>query len=192
MPWLRHLPNLLTLLRMASTPLLYMLLAAGQAERALVLLLLAGASDALDGFLARRYGWQSRLGGLLDPLADKLLLNACFLGLWMVGLLPGLFLLLVLGRDLVIVAGAIAYQLLVRPLEPAPSLSGKINTALQVVFAALLVLQLAYDPWPSQWVDIAVWIVGGVTVASGLDYVLRWSRRAWHEHASDRRDRPRP
>lgn len=180
MSW-RHLPNALTALRLVLTPLLYAALAAGRPRQALVLLAVAALSDALDGLLARRFGWQSRLGGLLDPIADKLVLNASFLGLWMFGALPDWFIALVIGRDLLIVAGAVGYHLLVRPLQPEPSLLGKLNTVVQVLFALLLILQLGFPLWPSHWVQPAVWIVALVTAASGVDYVIRWSGRAWRE-----------
>jgi len=177
----RHLPNGLTLLRIALAPPLYLTLAAREPLAASLLLLLAAASDALDGFLARRYAWQTRLGGLLDPLADKILLNACFLGLWQAEAVPGWLLALVFGRDLVIVAGGAAFHWLIRPLQAEPSLLGKANTATQILFVLWLLLLFVVGPQASHWAAPAIWIVALMALASGTDYVQRWSRRAWRE-----------
>jgi cardiolipin synthase (CMP-forming) len=184
MSW-RQLPNALTAMRIGLTPLLYGTIANEQPRHALVLLLVAAVSDALDGFLARRYGWQTRLGGLLDPLADKLLLNAAFLGLWMAGTLPGWLVLLVFGRDLVIVAGALAYHRLIDRLQPEPSPLGKLNTGVQIGFVLLVLLQLGFGWLPADALPYAIAAVAAVTAGSGADYVLRWGRRAWREAGRD-------
>jgi len=177
----RQLPNALTVLRILLTPGILLLLV-GQAYRwALLLALLAALSDLLDGWLARRYGWQSRLGGLLDPIADKLLLNACFLGLWWAAPVPGWLVGLVLGRDLVIVAGALAYHWLIRPVQAEPSLLSKLNTVVQLIFVLGCLVALASTGLPSRLLQGAVWVVAAVTLVSGLDYVLRYARRAWRE-----------
>ncbi len=180
MNW-RYLPNALTLLRIGLVPIVYLSIADGHSRQALGLLVIAALTDALDGSLARRYGWQTRFGGLLDPIADKLLLNASFLGLWSYGALPGWMLALVLGRDLLIVSGAVAYQVLVQPVPAQPSLLGKLATLLQVLLASMLLLELELIDWPSHWTTMAIWTVALASVLSGADYVVRWSRRAWQE-----------
>jgi cardiolipin synthase (CMP-forming) len=183
MNW-RQLPNALTGVRLALAPLLVAAIVQGQPRPALGLLFVAAVSDALDGFLARRFGWLTRLGSLLDPLADKLLLNACFIGLWVVAVLPGWLLALVLGRDLLIIVGAFAYHRLIRPVTGSPSLLGKLTTALQILLGLALLLQLGYGWPPSQWLEIGIWTVALVTAASGVDYVWRWGRRAWRERGA--------
>jgi cardiolipin synthase (CMP-forming) len=177
MNW-RQLPNTLTALRIGLTPFLYGSIAAGYPRHALVLLAAAAVSDALDGFLARRFGWETRLGGLLDPIADKLLLNASFVGLWVVDAIPAWMMLLVFGRDLLIVLGALAYHSLIGPLHATPTALGKLNTAAQITFVVLVLTQLGFGLLPSHWLDSAIWTVALVTVASGLDYVVRWSLKA--------------
>src|SRR5688572_24109147 len=112
---MRHIPNLLTLLRMLLTVPLAWLLRDGRFDTALIVALVAGFTDALDGFLAKRFSWQSRLGGLIDPVADKLLLVACFVGLAQVDALPWWLAAVVIGRDAVIVSGAVAYHNLIGP-----------------------------------------------------------------------------
>lgn len=175
---LKHLPNAITLARIGMVGPVWWLLHRQEYLSALVLVLVAGVSDALDGLLAKRYGWESRLGGLLDPIADKLLLAAGFIGLWSSGALPGWLLALVLGRDFVILAGALAWQLLIGPLHAQPSLLGKATTATQIAFLLLVLAQLALGwalPLPR---EAALWLVVGLTAASGVDYVLRWSLKA--------------
>lgn len=176
---LRQLPNAITLARIGMAWPLWRLLIAEDYRPALFLALIAGLSDALDGLLAKRFGWITRLGGLLDPVADKLLLAVGFLGLWWVGQMPGWLVALVLGRDAVILAGALAWQLWVRPLTAAPSWLSKATTAAQIGLVLLVLGRLALglgSPWLTQ---AGGWIVAALTVASGLDYVLRWSGRAW-------------
>lgn len=179
---LRHLPNLITLLRILLVVPLGWCLLARRFDVALALAAVAGGSDALDGFLARHFGWRSRLGGLLDPAADKLLLATCFLGLGVVGSVPWPLALLVLGRDVVIVVGALAWQRLFGALEAQPTLLSKFTTLAQIVYVLAVLLELdgiaALSLLPLQWTVVAL------TVASGVDYVLRWSlkaRRLRHE-----------
>ena len=189
---LRQIPNLITIARMlAVLPLLWWL-RQGEYRPALATALIAGLSDGVDGWLAKRYGWRTRLGGLLDPIADKVLLDGSFVGLWLAGAAaapahpalaalahPGAaplwLLLLVLGRDAVIVAGASAYHFMIGPLKGQPTLLGKVTTVAQIALVLALLCELAW-PWlPENTADIAIWIVAALTLASGLDYVIRWS-----------------
>jgi Phosphatidylglycerophosphate synthase len=119
---LTDLPNIISVLRLiAVIPVVY-LLVVQEFGWALILFVIAGISDGLDGFLAKHYGWQSRLGGLLDPLADKILLVCCFLVLGSQGLIPLWLVLAVIFRDLVIVSGALLYNYLVAEVKAAPIL----------------------------------------------------------------------
>lgn len=181
---LRHLPNLLTALRLIVAPCILYLLWQKAYALAAVCLLLAVASDALDGFLARRFRWQSELGGILDPLADKLLMGMSFIGLSISHQVPLWLLILVLARDVLIVSGALAYRALIGPFSAEPSLWGKTSTVLQSLFVLATVFALGWR-WPlSPWFAYAVWIVALVVVVSGADYVWRWSHRAvWHARA---------
>jgi len=175
----RHLPNLLTGLRLLLAPLLPWLLVSGRAQAALAVAALAGLSDALDGWLAKRFGWGSRLGSLLDPIADKAMLVLSMLGLWWVGALPGWFLLLVALRDLVIVLGAIAWWRLAGPYDGQPTALGKLTTFAQVLLVLACLLGLVgWLPWEA-FAGQAVLAVAFVTFASGLDYVIRYGVLAW-------------
>ncbi|MCU0936089.1 MAG: CDP-alcohol phosphatidyltransferase family protein [Gammaproteobacteria bacterium] len=177
MSW-RYLPNLLSVVRIALViPTVWSL--QGQRFRtALALIVLAAATDALDGFLARRFHWASRLGSVLDPLADKLMLVSVFLALGWLGHLPAWLAALVVARDAVIVAGAVAYHLLIEDLRMDPTGAGKATTAAQLALLGAVVAHLAGVPIPAWLVEGLVWLTGAVTLWSGADYVYRWARRA--------------
>ena len=176
---LRHLPNLITVLRILLVVPLCWLIDSGRYDDALLVVAVAGLSDAADGFLAKQFGWQSWIGGMLDPIADKLLLTAAFVWLALAGDLPGWLPVLTVGRDLVIVAGALAYHVLIGRFEAAPSRLSKLTTVVQILFVLIELLRL------SHWIDLdAAWregliaITAGLTLASGLHYVAVWSARA--------------
>lgn len=173
------LPNAITCLRMAlSAPLAWLILSAAH-EWALLVALVAGGSDALDGMLAKRYGWQSQLGSVLDPLADKLMLTAAFVALALTEVIPMWLLLLVLARDVIIVAGAVTWHYVVGPLFAAPSLLSKTTTAAQIALVLwLLVDGLDATQLPATLSWIGVLAVAALTVASGLHYVLTWGAKA--------------
>ena len=172
------IPNAISLLRIVLiAPTLWMI-ATGEFGWALALFFIAGFSDGLDGYLAVRFGWQSRLGALLDPAADKLLITGMFVTLAWMGEIPIWLAAVVILRDVVIVAGALAYNYLVRPVPGEPTRISKLNTALQMLFV-LFVLSRAGFGWPDK---ITITLLGAAilvtVVISGVDYVWSWSRRA--------------
>jgi cardiolipin synthase len=173
----RQLPNLITVLRLALVAPMAWLLAEGRFLEALWVFLLMGFSDGLDGFLAKRFGWQTALGAYLDPVADKVMLMTAFLTLGALALLPWWLVAAVILRDLVIIGGAGAYYILVHRLEMAPTYLSKLNTVTQIALV-LVVIVAQLIPLP-QWVLSAlVMLTLFTTLASGLDYVVVWSRRA--------------
>jgi cardiolipin synthase len=176
----RDIPNAITIGRMVMALPLLWLLVQGEFRWALGLALVAGLSDAVDGFLAKRYGWQSELGGLLDPLADKLLLCACFLGLWLSEQLPTWLVAVVLVRDLVILAGARVWWSMHGRFRAEPSGISKANTLLQLVLVALVMAQPAGILKSfANAIPPLVLATAAVTVVSGLDYIVRYGRKAW-------------
>ena len=182
----RHLPNLITAMRMALVWPVFWLISHGEFGFALLLAALAGISDAVDGWLAKHFDWQSRLGGLMDPLADKLLLLAGFTALTAIGEVPVWLLLLVIGRDLVIVCGAVAYHNLIGPFDAQPSRLSKLTTVVQILFVLADLLRLAWAPGlPGR--NLLLGLAALLTAASGLHYVLVWSLRA--RRALDERKR---
>lgn len=177
-------PNAITIARMVmALPLLWLLMA-GHYPEALVLALLAGASDALDGFLARSCDWRSTLGGILDPIADKLMLSVCFFGLWWRGNMPTWLVAIVLSRDLVILIGAYAWWRLIGAFKPAPSFVSKATTALQIALSALVLAHLAGMDFAQAWVPALMLATAAVTVASGCDYMVRYGLRAGRVYRS--------
>lgn len=176
---LRHLPNLITALRMLLVVPLCWLIGDGRYDGALLVAAIAGLSDAVDGFLAKRFGWQSWIGGMLDPIADKLLLTAAFLWLTIAGDLPVWLAAGVIGRDLVIVAGAVAYHALIGRFDAAPSRLSKWTTTVQIVFVLVELLRLSH--WigvPPELREALMLLTAALTVASGLHYVFVWGSRA--------------
>ncbi len=174
----RDIPNLLTVLRVFLTvPVIWALL---QREFSWALLLfgVAGVSDGLDGYLAKRYGWESRLGSLLDPLADKALLVSSFLALGWLDLIPVWLVVLVILRDLVIVAGALVYHFQVEHLEAAPSPLSKLNTVTQILLVLAVVCAAGPLSLPEFVVETLIWATLVTTLASGASYVWIWSRKA--------------
>lgn len=175
---LRHLPNIITGARIALVvPLLWQIVH-GHYLSALVLAAVAGATDALDGFLAKRFRWQSWLGSMLDPLADKLLLIGSLAALVHIDALPVWLLLVVLLRDVVIVGGALIYHARVGRFTAQPNLLSKLATAAQIflVLAELGRLAgLAALPAGVRAGFLAVVVV--LTVVSGVHYLLDWSHR---------------
>jgi cardiolipin synthase len=175
----RHLPNAITLTRIALVAPLVWLIAHHRFEGALILVAIAGASDALDGLLAKRFGWHSWLGGVLDPLADKILLIACFVSLDLAGAIPDWLMWLVVARDLTIAAGATAYHFLIGRVAPQPSVLSKITTFVQIVCVLALLLQLSRVlALPDEIAVTLLWLTALATAASGAHYVVVWSRKA--------------
>lgn len=173
----RHLPNLISGLRLALVLPVFWLISEHEYATALLIAAVAGASDALDGYLAKRFSWQSRLGGMLDPLADKMLLLACFSGLTLTGIFPAWLLLLVIGRDVLIVCGAIAYYNLIGAFDAQPSRLSKLTTLTQILCVLVELARLAWlHDLPGR--DAAVIITALLTAISGLHYVVVWSMRA--------------
>jgi cardiolipin synthase len=173
------IPNAITLARVLASLPLFWLLVHGHYLPAFWLAIAAGASDALDGIIAKRFGWQSRLGGVLDPIADKLLLTAGYLGIWWNHPELTWLVALVLGRDLVILAGAFAWWRLIGAFTPEPSGISKATTLAQLALLALLLARLAGHPVADSWIPPLALATGAITLVSGLDYVLRYGVRAW-------------
>jgi cardiolipin synthase (CMP-forming) len=183
----RDIPNAITVARLLLVPPIVLCLLNDRYGLALILFMVAGVSDALDGFLAKRFGWTSRLGGLLDPIADKLLLVSCYLALTWQGLLPLWLTALVIGRDLVILAGAILYHALIERVEAAPSVISKLNTLSQLLLVMAVLFNYGAQVLPAGWLDVLVYAVLATTLLSGIDYVWTWGWRAWNKkHGSGR------
>ena len=181
-PW-RHLPNALTGMRMLLVVPLIWLIRTAHFDAALVVAACAGASDALDGFFAKRYGWQTWLGGMLDPIADKLMLIACFVTLGTIGVHPAWLTWLVVGRDVVIVAGAAVYHAFIGRVDAQPTPLSKLTTCIQITYVLTqLMQQTSWFALPPLLLSTLIVLTAICTVASGLQYVLVWSLKARREY----------
>lgn len=173
-----QIPNIITVIRILSIAPICWLLWKESYALALALLVLAGLSDALDGFLARRYGWFTRLGAMLDPVADKLFVVSVFIVFGLKGSLPWWLIVLVIGRDVVIVLGAIAYKLLRNRLEMRPLLISKLNTGLQIFLLTVTLFHVAMHAVPAWFNQGLQWLVAVTTCLSGVAYIYLWGRYA--------------
>ena len=136
--------NLITLGRVILVPVVFWLLVSGHLKGAFFLFMLAGVSDAVDGYLAKNFDWQTDLGAYLDPLADKLLIVSIFLALGVSAQLPSWIVVAVVARDFLIVAAVMMALLLGRPMRVRPILVSKANTVSQIVLAAVVMANGAF------------------------------------------------
>ena len=165
-------PNLITYARLALIPFIVRAIMAHDCVAALVMIAIAGGSDGVDGFLARRYHWQTRIGAYLDPLADKLLLTSVYVSLAVAGLAPIWVVALIVGRDVVILSMVAAALATTRFRDFPPTVWGKINTALEIVTALTLVTGCAgIVRVPVVAVSALVFITAASTAWSGIHYV---------------------
>jgi cardiolipin synthase len=175
---LHWLPNAISILRIVLVLPIIFFIVDGRFDLALTLFLVAGFSDGLDGYLAKRFDWHTRIGALLDPIADKLLVSGTFIVLAYTAHIPLWLAVLVIFRDVVIIGGATAYNFLIRPVEGEPTRISKLNTAMQLLFILFVLTRAAFG-WPDR---ITITIIGAsvvvTVVISGMDYVLKWARRA--------------
>jgi cardiolipin synthase len=170
------LPNLITVGRLLLVPLIIWFISDGAFGAAFVVFVLAGIGDGIDGFLARQYNLRSRLGTYLDPIADKVLLVSIYLSLTFIDEIAGWLAVIVVSRDIFIIGGVMLAWILDRPIEVKPLIISKINTAAQIILAALALGNLAFDAGLGEVKDALVWIVGVLTVASAAAYLVDWIR----------------
>ncbi len=168
---LRHLPNLLSGFRLLAAPLAAWAILAEHDTAALVIFASAGFSDLADGFVARRWGFASRSGAWLDPIADKLLMLLCFLALLKVGAVPLWLVVLVIVRDVAIAGGALLVKALGLKLRVEPLAIGKATTAALVGYVGIILLLLAFDRDAPHLVKAGSYAVGALVVLSGLMYI---------------------
>jgi cardiolipin synthase len=169
------LPNLITLARLLSVPLAIWLILDARYDVAFWVFIGAGVSDALDGFIAKRFNRRTRLGALLDPTADKALLAGVYVSLWLVDQLPGWLVGLVVLRDFLIIAGFVLIQTSAAPKRFDPLYISKLNTLVQLSLIGFVLAQgLGIEAEPVKWLLVAAAAV--TTVLSGLSYLARWAR----------------
>ncbi len=169
------LPNVVTFGRLCAVPLAFWMVLEHRLDLAFFLFVGAGISDAVDGWLARRYGGNA-LGAILDPMADKALLVTMYVTLAVVHVLPDWLAILVVFRDLVIVGGVILLGVLGQKVSIRPLWVSKLNTTLQIVLVATALFLVGFELTTPYVVTVLIWCVAGSTLASGGAYVWRAAR----------------
>src|SRR6201995_2625527 len=167
---------MITLGRILLVPIIIWAIATDQREVAFAVFVVAGVSDAVDGFLAKRFHMTSELGALLDPLADKALLVSIFIALGIWGAIPRWIVILVVSRDFMIVGAVIVSWLFDKPVAMKPSMVSKLNTVAQVAFAALVLASLGFDFRARPYDLILVGLVTIFTLSSVSLYLVEWVR----------------
>jgi len=173
-----NLPNLISLARLLASPLAVYLILTEAWVWAFWIFVVAGLSDALDGFLAKRFNARTLVGGYLDPLADKALLVSVFVVLGYLHHLPNWLVILVVFRDLLIVGGALLVHTLTGSLKMRPLMISKLNTLAQFVLPAYVLAQLGLRANYEGAVSALIYLVAATTVLSGAAYLVSWARRA--------------
>ncbi len=170
------IPNLITLARILLVPVIIWAITSGQMAIAFILFLGAGVSDAVDGFLAKRFGMASDIGRYLDPLADKVLIVSIYVALGVTGAIPRWLVILVVSRDILILGGILLAWFVDHPIAVKPVMVSKLNTAAQILFAGLVLAMLGFGIG-AEWLLTAVMaVVAVLTLLSVGAYVRDWVR----------------
>lgn len=179
---LKYIPNVLTAFRLILIAPFLLFLYQQRYDAAFYLFLLAGLTDGIDGWLARRYHWQSVFGSFIDPMADKLLIAASFISLALIGKLPWWLVILVFLRDFTISLGVIAwYFLIARQINFEPTRLSKINTMFQLALVTLCLFELAFYNFPDALTYTLIVLTTLTTSATYIHYVWTWGKKAYFE-----------
>jgi cardiolipin synthase len=171
-----NIPNIITVFRIFLVPLVIWLIIDGDWKLAFFVFLFAGVSDALDGYLAKTYGWQTELGAYLDPIADKVLLVSIYVVLGLFSHIPAWLVIAVVSRDILIVGAFLLSWMLDRAFQIQPIFISKANTTAQIVLAALVLCDLAFTLGIGLVKPFVVWATGILTIMSAYAYLVAWLR----------------
>ncbi len=174
MPLIKSLPNLITLGRIVAVPFIVSLLLDREYQFAFWIFVLAGVSDGIDGYLAKKWDARTRLGAYMDPIADKALLTALFVTLGYQGVFESWLVVLVVSRDLAIVGAILLSSAMGYELEIKPHVVSKINTFAQLLFSSYLLFALSFGLMNPEWVWYGTLAVAGTTLLSWLIYLINW------------------
>jgi cardiolipin synthase len=176
MPFARYIPNTISIIRLISIiPTLWLFLR-GEFFWTLILMMVSTISDGLDGYLARKFNLASRIGSLLDPIADKVLISTFFIVYAFYNYIPLELMIIVIGRDLLILTGYINLRLIEGPFDAKPDPLSKVNTFVEFIFILLIVVNLLLDLNPLV-VETFAGLVIALSLLSLIKYVLIWSER---------------
>ncbi len=174
------IPNLITIFRLILVPLVILAILQGAWVAAFAMFVIAGASDGVDGYIARRFNQRSEFGAMMDPLADKALMVSIFVTMAVVGEIPTWIAVLVVFRDAMILMAFIVAGQLTRPMEVRPLMISKVNTALQIGYVALVLGLLAFGFTAPLIVTLTMWAVAALTVITAGAYLVIWLRHMAH------------
>ena len=175
-----NVPNLISLIRLLMAPTVLWLIIRDDWAAAFYIFLVASVSDAVDGFIAKRFGSVTQLGKYLDPIADKVLLVSVYLALGHSNLLPLALVILVVSRDFLIIGGALLLYTLETRFYVQPSMISKVNTFAQLLLAALAMAAAAFGFKIATTLTVMCWLTALTTVLSGTGYLIEWGRRLSH------------
>jgi cardiolipin synthase len=170
------IPNLITMGRILLVPVVVWAIAAGQLQFAFLLFMAAAISDAIDGFLAKRFGMTTELGAYLDPLADKALIVSIYIALGVTEVIPRWLVILVVSRDIMIIGAIMLSWLVGRPVQVKPLRVSKLNTAAQILFACVVLASLGFDLQLDLLTTLLMGLVTVLTLLSVAFYVAEWVR----------------
>lgn len=170
------IPNIITLVRILLVPGVVWAIASGEMLIAFWLFLAAGVSDALDGFIAKRFHMQTELGAYLDPVADKALLVSIYVTLAVVGLIPRWVAIAVVSRDVMIIGAVVLSLVMAKPVTISPLLVSKVNTAIQIAFAAFVLAASGFGVALPGLLQLGLVLVGLLTCLSAAAYLAAWTR----------------
>jgi cardiolipin synthase (CMP-forming) len=177
---LGSLPNIITIGRLLLVPFIVSMMVDGEWATAFAVFVIAGLSDAADGWLAKTFDLRTELGAFLDPLADKALLVAIYVALGITHAIPSSLAILVVSRDIMIVGGVVTSWILDNPIEIKPLYVSKVNTAAQIAFAATVLASKAFDFPTDYWFTPAAYVVAALTLASAGAYLGPWIKHMGH------------
>jgi len=177
------IPNLITLARILLVPVVVWAITSGAMKTAFLLFLAAGVSDAVDGFLAKRFGMQTELGAYLDPLADKAMIVSIYVALGFVNVIPRWLVILVVSRDIMIVSAVILSWVVDKPVPLKPLRVSKLNTVAQIALAAVVLAALGFEFDAEIAVMVLMGLVTILTLLSVAFYVAEWVR---HMNAAEK------
>jgi len=169
-----QVPNIITIARLAMIPILLLVLKEQNYQAALMVFIVAGLSDGLDGFIARRYHFESHLGGVLDPLADKLLMVSTYVSLMLLGHIEFWLLLVVLTRDFLIIGGYLVVTSQAGAVRMEASIFSKLNTVAQIVLVVAILFEQSRLITVPLLIDFLIYTVLITTVISGAHYYWAW------------------
>jgi cardiolipin synthase (CMP-forming) len=170
------IPNIITIGRLIIVPFVIVMIMQQRWSTAFILFVVAGVSDAVDGFIARNFNQKSEFGAYIDPIADKALLVSIYVTLAVVGAIPSWLAIVVVSRDAMIVAAVLLSWVMSRPVEIKPLLVSKLNTAAQIAFAAFALAANAFGAELAGLEDVAMLLVAALTIASAGAYLGGWLR----------------